>query len=128
MNAVRQLVLLQLLAVALTMTVGAAHSSGMMMSDGKMENCPYMGVVALCDMNPPEHLFQWQQLFTTTAPHVSTFALFLLLATFLLWRFIDNFSYRHNKEEPVAYQIDKIDIFDFLRLAFARGLIHPKVF
>ena len=122
-------VLLSLLIVALLMmsTWGAA-SLGMTMQDGKMmENCPFMGVPAICNMSPLEHLSAWQHMFASTMPQFIMFAL-LLLMTVLLSRFFENFlEYKPPTARPVFYHWYEFAVFDPLKLAFARGLIHPKI-
>ncbi len=65
------------LVLVLMMNVGGVFSAGMMMDDnGMMHNCPYMGIAALCNMSPLEHLSQWQSMFSATL---------LLFALAFLW-------------------------------------------
>lgn len=124
----KKLAFLLLISLFVTMSIGGIYTAETMMEDGAMHNCPYMGVAALCNMSPLEHLSEWQSMFTTTPQQFGPAALLLLLALALVWHFVGSllplqpkkvFVYRHKYRERV---------FDPLRLAFARGLIHPKIF
>lgn len=125
----RRIILSLIVIVFLMVSVGGVLSMGMTMHDGKMENCPFMGVTSICKMDVFEHLATWQNMFSSIPQQLTTFALLLLLSLFLLARFLDDFL-RHKRSltRPVFYRFREVEIFDPLRLAFARGLIHPKIF
>ena len=117
-----------LLVVLLAMSAGGAISAGMMMDDGAMGGCPYMGVAALCNMSPLEHLSEWQLMITTTAQQFAVASLLLLLALAVLWHVFEYLFVPKSADTFVPKYRDREIIFDPLRLAFARGIIHPKVF
>lgn len=117
-----------LFVVVFTTSIGGVVTANMMMDDGVMHDCPYMGVPVLCNMTPIEHVSAWQNMFLATSEQFSTYAFLLLLALAVLWqcigyifvpRYSQTFAPRHRYRERV---------FDPLRLAFARGIIHRKVF
>jgi hypothetical protein len=116
-----------LVTLVLMMSVGGIFSAQMMMEDG-MHDCPFMGIAALCEMSPLQHLSEWQSMFATTFQQFSTFALLLLLALALTWRFADQFFLPKPTKIFVPRYRYRERVFDPLKLAFARGLIHPKVF
>ena len=126
----RQFIGLMLLAVLVSMTIGGVLSSEMMMDeDGMMHDCPFMGVAAICNMSPLEHLSEWQTMFTATSQQFGTAVLLLLLILVLLWSFATDLSPPKQSSIPIVSLYSKRErIFDPLRLAFARGIIHPKVF
>ena len=118
-----------LLAFVLMMTVGGLFSAEMMMDDnGSTHNCPFMGMTAICTMSPLVHLSQWQQMFAATTSQLATILL-LLLASVALTSFIYGLLVPRSPSAPIATKYrEKEVIFNPLKLAFARGLIHPKVF
>ncbi len=88
-----------------------------------------MGETGICQMTPFEHIAAWQNMFTSTPQPLVALALLLLIALFAP-RFI--FNDFLPKKEParriVFYTPPNIGVFDSLKLAFARGIINPKVF
>lgn len=111
------------------MTMGGFFSYEMMMQDGTMHNCPYMGVAALCNMTPLEHLSQWQQMFSATAQQLFTLALLSAFALLVTLFFVkDFFTSIESPPRGMSQYKYRERIFDPLRLAFARGIVHPKVY
>lgn len=128
MSLLRKLVAISLFPLLFTMTVGVLVSSDMTMKDGSMHTCPYMGVAALCSMSPLEHLSEWQSLFSATNEKLAVPALLSIIALAVFWhrmarsvvpRYIDVRTSRYRYRERV---------FDFLKLAFARGILNPKLY
>lgn len=118
-----------LLTVIVSMTMGGVLSYEMMMSDGAMHNCPYMGIASLCTMTALEHLSQWQQMFAATAQSLAVFALLLLLVMSAISRLVEDLFVSVQSPPRVASRYRyKESIANPLRLALARGLIHPKTF
>ena len=118
-----------LFSLFLMINMGGFMSSEMMMKDGMMTPCPFMGVASLCNMTPLEHVSQWQQMFTTTSQEFATTALLLLLSLAVVFSFV-NFSLKP-KRSPVRlvsrYRYRE-RVFDPLKLAFARGILNPKLY
>ena len=116
------------LVVLLAMSAGGAISAGMMtMEDGTMTGCPYMGMTALCNMSPLQHLSEWQSM-TTATPQEFFAAALLLIALAILSHFIEHLFAPKRTEKLLPRVRYRERVFDPLRLAFARGIIHPKVF
>ncbi|MBI5004130.1 hypothetical protein HZC00_03480 [Candidatus Kaiserbacteria bacterium] len=125
----RHTIALILLTVFVSMTMGGVFSYQMMMQDGTMHDCPYMGIAVLCDMTPLTHLSKWQNMFSATVQVLVVLALLLLLAAFITSRFVqDLFLPMQSPPRAVSRYRYRESITDPLRLAFARGLIHPKIF
>lgn len=115
------------LVVIVMMNIGGFLSSQMMMEDGTMHSCPYMGVTALCNMSLLEHMSQWQQMFTTTVQHITTGPLLQLMVLVIVWVYLKQFLYsRTERFLPRSRYRERS--FDPLRLAFARGILHTKVY
>jgi hypothetical protein len=117
-----------LLALLLVLNTGGVISSGMMMDDGAMQPCPYMGVPTLCNMSPLEHMSEWQSMFAATVQQFATASLLVLLALLVLWYFAGHLIVPRRTETLLPRVRYRERVFDPMRLAFARGIIHPKVF
>ena len=101
-----------------------------MSSKGQMANCPFMGVTAICNMTPFEHIAVWQNMFTSIPQQSTVLALLSLLLSLALARLLHLHLPRDANEvlQRVSYFHRGPRVFDPLRLAFARGIIHPKIF
>lgn len=111
------------------MSLGGVLASPMTMQDGTMQNCPFMGVSALCTMSIADHLAQWQDMFASIVSPITTVILLLLIALSIFLGFIEDFRiHKRPLIKFVSHHQREAQIFDTLRLAFARGLIHPKIY
>ena len=101
-----------------------------MNSKGQMANCPFMGVTAICNMTPFEHIAAWQSMFTSIPQQSTGLTLLFALLSFALARLFIVHLARDADEttQRVSYFDREPTVFDPLRLAFARGIIHPKIF
>jgi len=100
---------------------------------GEMANCPFMGVAAVCRMNPLEHLAAWQNMFTVPPQKIFFVFLTLLLLAFLAALLLRNFWRTREKEslstEAVYYErTNAAPIRNPLQEAFSDGILHPKIF
>ena len=104
-----------------------------MMTDaqGHMSSCPFMnGLGSLCQMNIFDHLSHWQAFFTALAPTNFNASLFLFLtlaiAALAFWRQ----SKPKNQSLPatIFYRQELPILFSPLRIAFAQGILHPKIY
>jgi len=116
-----------LLVILLVINAGGSVSAGMMMEDGSMPNCPYMGVSALCKMSPLEHMFEWHSMFTATLQKFATAAL-ALLALAVFGYLVGKLHVPRRAEVYTPRYRYRERVFDPLRLLFARGIIHSKAF
>ena len=118
-----------LLTFISSMLLGAVLTSQMMMHDGMMEPCPFMGVPSLCNMSPLQHVSAWQQMFAATAhPFLNSFL--LLLLSFLLATSFSSMLLRFKPPRtsfPFRFRYRE-RIFDPLQAAFASGILNPKIY
>ena len=126
------LITLSLIVFLLVGAAGVAYS-GVMMGHGMgdMIGCPLMGHSAalLCDMNPLEHLTQWQSMFAAIPAQSMMLLLLFLLALFFRSRLKQHLWLLHPSPQPVYVSYDPEAVtHDPLRRFIACGLMHPKVF
>lgn len=117
-----------ILGLFLAVNVGGFFAAEYVMMDSGTHDCPFMGVPALCNMSPVEHITQWQQLFTTTVPQF--LALFLLLVGVIatIRYFIQSLA-SPQQERKFTRQFRRPErLYDPLRIALARGILHSKAF
>lgn len=122
-NAVSGLVL----SLMLMMNVGGFLTAHMMMDDD-MHNCPNMGIAALCSMSPVEHMSDWLAMFGAKGGELAVTMLLLILLFGAAWHFVEYMLAKDYANIFVPRQRYRQKVFEPLRLAFARGIIHPKVF
>lgn len=89
--------------------------------------------MVLCQMNPIEHIQEWQNMFTML-PFQSAFLALLALCAFLAIRTFKPWNRislpNHDSMYSHRYKIRPADfpIFDPLKDAFSNGILNPKVF
>lgn len=101
--------------------------------DGKV-NCPFGGhSMAICQMNPMEHIEEWQSMFTML-PDQNTLSLVLIIFAFLVLsrlKFWNKFSISNL---PVLFARVRFTLsnnfktFNPLQEAFSNGILNPKLF
>ena len=131
----KRLLFSALIVVVLSMSMWGAVSTGMMMQDGTMQNCPFMGVTALCNMNLLEHLTAWQSMFNAIPASIaSVFLLLSLLAlVFLAYGRVRELFYESIDSLAVLVQLYARRSLAFayansLQQAFSDGILNPKVY
>lgn len=108
--------------------LGIAYSNMNMSKAGDMPGCPFMGEAGICRMTPFEHVAAWQNMFTSTPQPFAALTLLMLIALFALGRHFRYLVPKRKPEHRTAYSPPReIGVFDPLKLAFARGIIHPKI-
>jgi len=87
-------------------------------------------VFVLCTMNmdPLEHLSEWQSTFAAVAQQATTVVLLLLFILVAFWYVLQGQLLPEQTRVVVSRQKDAGRIFDPLRLAFARGIVHTKAY
>jgi hypothetical protein len=104
-----------------------------MTMDGKAY-CPFGGhSMVICQMNPLEHIQEWQSMFTTLPAKdmISIFSAFLSLLALLALRFLNTpFLFKKSRLEKYAniFYLNRAPIFNPLQEAFSRGILNPKLF
>lgn len=122
--------------IAATITVLFASSAGMpgmtTNADGHMSNCPLMGVAALCNMSPLEHIAAWQNIFAALPfKKAAALASLLLLVSFTIF-FLRDF-WDTSRLQSVAVHRQRFrrrarNVHDEIQEAFSDGILNPKVF
>ena len=120
------------IAIAAFLMVGIFwifHSMDMN-SKGEISNCPFMGIVAICNMSPFEHIAAWQNMFASIPNQTIVLTLLLLALSFAFSRLLLFAFPRDGDREPqrLFSRAREPRVTDPLRLALARGIIHPKIF
>jgi len=123
------------LAAFITVSLfGLGHTAAMKANeDGNMEDCIFTGKTMLCKMSIVEHISLWQGMFTATPQKVSALlALIVLLiaAVFVGIHYSSRLADIKQKTSRCLYLLNHPDInlFDPIRRAFSRGIIHPKIY
>lgn len=116
---------------------GLSHSLGMeMRTDGTMGGCMFDGRAQICPMAFTEHISNWQSMFSVILQKSFFFVQILVLIStfivavsalrrnllFLLFSYFSErwkFSIKNNPNLP---------LFDFIREAFSRGILNPKIY
>lgn len=132
-DSVKKIIFLGMLVFLAVVIFGPAHTGMAMNDDGIMSNCPYLGITALCKMQPLEHVVAWQNMLVMLP--VKTMALFasvLLLAFVALFVFLQQ---RRNGEVWRARPSQQkhrrrfiVGIKDTLQEQFSNGILHTKIF
>lgn len=119
------------LLIFVSITTFGLNASMKMHEDGSMSNCPLMiGQSSICKMPVSEHISWWQQLFTAI-PQLSSF----LFLTFVLFTGLTFLIFQFTLAPPNALNFKvyrrsnpHIKLFNYLSLAFSKGLLHPKIY
>lgn len=100
---------------------------------GKMINCPFIqDSASLCQMNIFEHINAWQQFSTFVQQKNLLVSLFSLLVLFTVGLLIQRERQENTQSQKFRHYFyryePEIKLFNPLALAFARGIINPKVY
>lgn len=98
------------------------------------QKCPFSNhSMVICQMNPTEHIQEWQSMFTMLPVQSAALALLALFAFFVICKF--KLWNRVSLPDPALvhsqrHRIRSADfhIFDPLKDAFSNGILNPKVF
>ena len=124
------LILMGVIAFLLGCTLGLSGFGMSMQPDGQVSDCPFMGKVTICNMSPLEHIALLQGMFTSSIQQSPILVLLFLLLAVALMRLIVRALPRDEDVDPhlLSFAHRESKNINPLRLAFARGIIHPKVF
>lgn len=86
------------------------------------------GVFSLCGMSPLDHLSHWQAISAATAQQMPAVALLLLMVVAAFWYIVQGPVIVRQRGEYPARRRGGGRVFDPLRLAFARGILHTKAY
>lgn len=98
------------------------------------QRCPLSGhPMVICQMNPTEHIQEWQSMFTMLPVQSAILALLALFAFFVIFKF--KFWNKVSLPDPSALHAQRFrvrvfnfQIFDPLQEAFSSGILNPKIF
>lgn len=126
-TAIRTTVTLATILLLLGAFLSFAHPVMAMTVGTTASDCLLMSQEALCPMSPIGHLAAWQNSFTATIP-TTVYALTLTLAFFVAYK-----AYRALLDTISVPQLTLRRFFftsflhDPLALAFARGILNPRI-
>lgn len=124
------LITLVVMSLLLVSSIGFPHFGMDMEQGGQMSGCPFMGMTAICQMSPIEHIAAWQNMFTSLPFQNSVLLLLLsLLAFFLVLTWIEKIPIRPVSTQTIRYtQRAYISLRNPLQELFSSGILNPKLF
>lgn len=105
----------------------------MNMMDAKA-NCPFGGhSIALCQMNPMEHIQEWQSMFTILPAKnylslSSALLVFLVLLALGSIKTFTEFNQSRFNSRTHYFYLNRFALFNQLRELFSSGILNPKIF
>lgn len=130
----RKILLCAVFAFFAVAIAGPAYVPMPMNDDGTMANCPYLGITALCTMQPLEHVAALQNMLAALPAKIAgIFAAIVLLAFILFLTLADRRNagaVRYAAFSPIGKhrRQSALSIPDAIRDAFSRGILHTKAF
>ena len=125
---VRYFLLLGLGAFLFLNLFGLSSFGMSMSSDGHMSECPFMGVTAVCQMSPSEHISAWQHMFTATTTE-NTLALLLLICAAVIFAYCLNRQlYPEIRASLLSQPPDPSFFKSPLQEAFSNGILNSKAY
>ena len=113
---------------------GLLHHMNEMKADSTAGGCLLNGQLEVCTMNFSEHIILWQKMFTILPRETKLLSLFVLVILFaaliVFWQnFLREFSRRiSSRWKLYARQHPQINLFNFLKEEFSRGILNPKIY
>ncbi len=102
--------------------------------NGKMGNCPFVdNSSSFWPMGILEHISQWQQFFTIIRGKRLLVSLLSLLVFFAIVAFAVPIKLREKlkrlqSRQHLYWHKPEIKLFDYLVLAFSKGILNPKIY
>ena len=99
-----------------------------------LQRCPLSGhQMVICQMNPTEHIQEWQSMFTMLPVESAVFAILALFAFFVvftskLWSGISLPDPATVYSQRFRARAFAFQIFDPLKEAFSSGILNPKLY
>jgi flagellar biosynthesis protein FlhB len=93
-------------------------------------NCPFAShSMSICQMNPLEHISEWQSMFTMLPVQNLLSFLFALFALFVIskfthWNKLLKLNFHLHQNNRVLYA----QVFNPLKEAYSKGILNPKLF
>lgn len=116
--------------------LGIFHFDMDMTSDGQMSSGCFMpGMSTICQMDPIEHITEWQSMFTAIPGNSDVLTILLILLTSVLLGFvlIKRSTHPHLSQSPPSkslsfYQRRHVPIVSHIQEAFSNGILHPRLY
>lgn len=116
--------------------LGVFHFDMGMTSDGQMSSGCFMpGMSTICQMDPIEHITEWQSMFTAIPENSDVLTILLILLASVLLGFIlikrstyQNFSQSPPLKSLSLYQRRYVPIVSHIQEAFSNGILHPRLY
>ena len=117
-------------AFLLVSFLSLSHFGMGMDGDMPMSHCPFMNEMAICDMNPLQHIGVWQSLFANIlSPENVIFILLLLIVAALP---LSRLFFSPPKEIRTWHRFvsnrERVPIPSLFQLLFSEGILNPKLF
>lgn len=117
------------LAFFFAASFGVMHI-GMTTDDhGHMHSCPFMGMTAICDMSPLEHVSAWQSAYATIILTDMLGALLSVLVLAFAWIVLSGAKPLYICSTVPVRRADYAELLFYsrpLKDALMRGIVHPK--
>lgn len=119
------------LAFFVAASFGVMHI-GMKTDDhGHMHGCPFMGMTAICDMTPFQHMSAWQSTYATIVLKDTFTALVYALVLCFALRILFGIKLFYIRETVPIRRYEHAELLlhsRALKIALMRGIVHPKVY
>ena len=132
LSGMKHILLVGIAAFLFLNSFGITHLGMSINADGQTSTCPFMGVPALCHMNPLDHIFTVQTMLVTIPAIGTLFFLISLLCGLIafpvlrrIWQLAD-LAYLSSSSPPPI--LSRYVPRHALQEAFASGIIHSKAF
>ncbi len=119
------------LAFFFAASFGVMHTGMTTDSQGHMHDCPFMGMVIICEMSPLQHVSAWQNTFATLVLGQSgTSLVYGVLLALFLYAVFRSVPLPIREYIPILYISDTVlsTHSNALKQALSSGILHPKVF
>ncbi len=113
--------------------VSTAYVTMPMNDDGTMANCPYLGITALCTMQPLAHVAAVQNMLAALPAQTASLFGLLALCAFAI---LSAYAGKRDRGEPLCVPQGRrrrmrmriTGTIDALQEQFSNGILHTKVF
>lgn len=127
-----KVIVMFLLVFVVVNMFGLSFTMDHQMSGGHMAACPFMGETAsVCQMTLSDHVTKWKEMFIALLPTMTLLTLLILGITMMVLIFtlappwlnrVSLLLRNYKKLHP------DIKFFNPLILAFAQGILHPRIY
>lgn len=130
-NLKREVGLLALIIFLLVGTFGLGNIGMYMNGDGHMSGCPFMGMSAVCQMSPFDHISAWQNMFSAIPAKNLFSTVPFLLFTILVFFIQQYWNTNTSLLKPVLqrqFRYRRYITRNGLQEAFSSGILNSRAF